>query len=188
MRSGAQIAQRHLRYIHRRIFPDRLERLLDLPPLVCRQFNSDSTDALYASTAFVFHEPHAFRTFALSSHTHVEKLQYLTISRSDSRWENVLTASMVGRLKSLRGVRPDLTLKTPSLCLRKVQLCKPSYRASIGYASSALSATPRHLDLFRACTRNLRPGTDSRAWKVSSGSRGSIHGLRNKSSSPRIQM
>jgi hypothetical protein len=72
---------------------------------VCRQFYSETIAALYASTTFVFHEPQSFRTFALSSHTHVKKLQYLTIPRLGRKWENTITASTVGRLKNLRGVR-----------------------------------------------------------------------------------
>lgn len=95
-------SQKKLVYTH----PDQHRQShFKLPPLVCRQFYSETTAAFYATTAVVFHEPHAFRVFALSQHPLVERLRCLSIPRFDSTWNIVLSASLIGRLKSLRGAR-----------------------------------------------------------------------------------
>lgn len=75
-----------------------------LPPAVCKQFYSEATAALYASNTFEFREPHSFRSFALSPHPCVSRVQHLSISCLSRDWKEALTSSIVGNLKSLRGV------------------------------------------------------------------------------------
>ena len=77
---------------------------LKLPSTVCKQLYSEATAALYASSTFEFHEPHSFRSFALSSHPCVSRIQHLSIPSLSHHWEEALTSSLVGNLKSLRGV------------------------------------------------------------------------------------
>ncbi|UPX17515.1 uncharacterized protein EKO05_0007864 [Ascochyta rabiei] len=78
---------------------------LQLPRTACKQFYSEATAALYASSTFEFDSPHTFRAFALSPHPCVSQIQKLSIPRLEHDWEKALTASLIGRLKSLRGVQ-----------------------------------------------------------------------------------
>lgn len=72
---------------------------------MCKQFYSETTVAFYSTSTFTFNGPHSFRAFALSPHSCVDKLQYLSILRFDHKWEDSLTSSLIGRLKGLCGVR-----------------------------------------------------------------------------------
>ena len=79
--------------------------IFKLPALVCKQFHHEATAALYASSAFEISDPHCFRAFALSPHACVAQLHRLVIPRLTHHWGEALTASLVGRLSGLRGVR-----------------------------------------------------------------------------------
>lgn len=86
-------------------FHDRFVRSrIHLPPAVCKQFYSEATAALYVSSTFEFTEPHTFRAFALGPHACVSQIQHLRVPYLEHKWKNSLTSSLVGRLKSLRGV------------------------------------------------------------------------------------
>ena len=78
---------------------------LQLPPLVNKQFYLEATAAFYASSAFSFADPRSLRTFALSSHACVSRLQRLDIPWLTSQWCEVPVSSLVGQFKSLRGVK-----------------------------------------------------------------------------------
>lgn len=94
---------------------------LQLPPLVSKRFYAEATAALYASSSFSFAEPLCFRTFALSKHACVSRLQRLVIPHLNSYsfilwryvgWNTVLLHSVVDRLESLRGVKLEYEYKT----------------------------------------------------------------------------
>ncbi|KAJ4364912.1 hypothetical protein N0V95_000559, partial [Ascochyta clinopodiicola] len=78
---------------------------LQLPAVACKQFYSEATAALYASSTFEFDSPHDFRAFALSPHPCVSQLQKLSVPYLQHDWEQALTSSLIGRFKSLRGVQ-----------------------------------------------------------------------------------
>ena len=78
---------------------------LQLPPLVSKRFYTEATAVFYATSTFSFAGPRCLRTFALSSHACVSRLQRLDIPWLTSQWSDVLVSSLVGRLKSLRAVK-----------------------------------------------------------------------------------
>jgi hypothetical protein len=78
---------------------------LQLPPLVNRKFYAEATAAFYASSAFSFADPRSMRTFALSSHACVSRLERLEIPWLTSQWCEVPVSSLVGQFKSLRAVK-----------------------------------------------------------------------------------
>ncbi|KAJ4993227.1 hypothetical protein SVAN01_01202 [Stagonosporopsis vannaccii] len=101
----AEASAADLKYtIHRKSTYPHYATALVLPPRVSKRFYVEATAALYASSTFSFHAPHAFRAFALSGHPCVSRVQHLTIPRLTNHWTDALVSSLVGRLTGLRGV------------------------------------------------------------------------------------
>jgi hypothetical protein len=72
---------------------------------VNKQFYAEATAAFYSSSSFSFADARCLRTFALSSHACVSRLQRLEISQLGFDWCGALVSSLVGRLRSLRVVK-----------------------------------------------------------------------------------
>ncbi|KAJ4322976.1 hypothetical protein N0V94_002131 [Neodidymelliopsis sp. IMI 364377] len=71
---------------------------------VCKQIHHEALAAFYASSTFHFTDRQALHAFALAPHACVPRIRHITIARLDDHWSETLTPSLMGRLKSLRGI------------------------------------------------------------------------------------